>query len=503
MKATKIISLYALLIAALSIAGEEQNSLFTLPEAERGTVLRRSFWDSPGYQLMKEGESGPGILITCPPAEEKTARYKAIRLSGRLDPAAHLKINGKAVRIYPTGSFVDLVPLELGKNLINFTAEDKSGKTEYVIELHREEFIPYRIKFKEFRHPHLGRIARPHTPLQLLPGRTRLLTLNEGTVLKITGRGDEYLQVELADSLTGCLLETNVEFEGRFPKEFFALGNAVLETEKRRALFFAETSVPARVDFISPSEFKVIFSNSVVDTEEINLGEWEGDCRWEQEKDGEAAFHLQGPLSCYRWSLNWKEDAYQLSWKDRPRKNEEIVVLIDPGHGGEQPGAVSPLGIEEKEANLLLAHQLARSLIKEGIKCVLSRGEDISLDLQSRVNLARQAEADLLLSIHYNSLPEDEDPRGKSGCTVFYYNPPSRELAGFIYRNLKSLGLKGNGVRWKSLAVIRPTDLIGVLVEVSYLTNPEDEARILDSDLRRKCAATIANAVGEYLKDTD
>ena len=440
-------------------------------------------------------------MITCPPAEEVRAFYEAIRVSGRVDPGTRLSINRKPVLIYPTGSFVELIPLDPGENRITLLARDEEGESEYSINLQREEFIPYQPDFKEFSHPRRGRVSQSHTALQFLPGRTRMLTLEEGTLLKITGEGEEYLRAELAESLAGWVMKENVELGERFPPLPFAIGNAVVEADKSRALFSAQTSVPARVVYISPSELKIIFYNSIVDTEEINLGNWGGDCRWGQNRGGEAAFLLHGPLSCYRWSLGWKEGAYRLAWRDRPRGKEGVLVFIDPGHGGDEPGAVSPIGIEEKEANLILAREVVRGLKQRGIRSVLSREDDSTLDLYRRVELARKAGADILLSLHFNSLPEHEDPRdaSRSGCTVFYYHPPARGLAGIIYRKLTEAGLAGNGVRWKSLAVIRPTDLIAVLVEVAYLTNPDDEANLLDPDFRDKVADAISASVVEYL----
>jgi N-acetylmuramoyl-L-alanine amidase len=178
-----------------------------------------------------------------------------------------------------------------------------------------------------------------------------------------------------------------------------------------------------------------------------------------------------------------------------------MVVCIDPGHGGDQWGAVSPSGVAEKEANLRLAELVTARLRKEGVKVVLSRDSDIAVGLYDRIDHARENGADLLLSLHYNSVGEDRDPLSRSGCAVFYYNPPSRELAGNIYRSLKEIGLEGSGLRWRSLAVIRPTDLVAVLVEVAFLSNPEDEAKVLDPGFREKTADAIAQGVMKYLRD--
>ena len=282
------------------------------------------------------------------------------------------------------------------------------------------------VKVAAFKSPRLGRVTKPHTALQLLPGRVRLLTLAEDTVLKITGREGGYLRAELDEGLTGWVGRGAVELMDKAPAGVFRAGNVEIDSARRQVHFALQTTVPARVEYISPSELDVVFYNTVVDTRTINLGEWEGDCRWSQDRDGRAVFHLRGGLDCYRWSLVWEGDGYRLSWGDHPGREEEMVVCIDPGHGGDQWGAVSPGGVMEKEANLKLAELVAVRLRKEGVKVVLSRDRDIKVGLYERIALARERGADLFLSLHYNSVGEDRDPLSRSGCAVFYYHTPAR-----------------------------------------------------------------------------
>ena len=117
------------------------------------------------------------------------------------------------------------------------------------------------------------------------------------------------------------------------------------------------------------------------------------------------------------------------------------------------------------------------------------------------MDFARQSGADLLVSIHFNSVAEFENPREKSGFAVYHYHPPSLELARSLQRALGTLGLKDNGVRWKSLAVLRSPRLISALVEVAFLSNPEDEAAILAEGFLDRAADSIAGGILAYLQD--
>ncbi len=497
------IYLSALIIFSSGCGGEAKTpvSPIELPKIVPGTILRLSEDDPVGFRVVRDGGAGPGILLTFPPLGYKNFPRQSVRLAGRVDVGTEVLVDGAPIAVYPTGSFASLTPLSPETGAITITARNGSGETVYSIPMSRSDSEPEEVKFMVFKSPRLGRVIKPHTALQLLPERVRLLTLAEDMVLKITGREGGYLRVDLDGGLTGWVRLGAVELMDTSPSGSFRAGNVEIDGSLKQAHFSLQTAVPARVEYISPSELEVVFYNTVVDTRTINLGDWEGDCRWSQDRNGRVVFHLRGGLNCYRWSLGWEGDGYRLTWRGHPGREEDMVVYIDPGHGGDQWGAVSPGGVAEKDANLKLAELVAARLKKEGVKVVLSRESDIAVGLYERIDLARKSGADLFLSLHYNSVGEDRDPLSRSGCAVFYYHPPARELAGSIYRSLKDIRLEGSGLRWRSLAVIRPTDLVAVLVEVAFLSHPEDEAKVLDPEFREKTADAIAQGVMKYLRD--
>jgi|GEM_PF-995572 len=471
-----------------------------LPSIEPGKVLRLSEEDPVGYRVVQESGSGPGILLSFPPLEYGNFPLESVRVAGRVEAGTDVIINGRPAVVYPTGSFAHLITLARDTGAITIAARAGSGETVYTIPVIRAESKPEKRKCAAFQSPRLGRVKKSNTALQLLPTRVRLLTLAVDTVLKVTGSDEEYLRVDLDGGLIGWVRTAAVELMGDAGSDHFRAGNVEFIASQNQAHFALQTSVPVRVEYISLAELKVVFYNTVVDTRTINLGEWKGDCRWLQNRDGHAVFHLRGGLDCSRWSINWEEDGYRLDWKGRPGPGNGVVVFVDPGHGGDQWGAVSPGGILEKEANLKLAVLVSDRLNREGVKAVLSRSSDTRVGLYERIAQAQAAGADIFLSLHYNSVPADRDPIARSGCAVFYYHAPSRELAGSIYRTLKEIGLEGSGVRWSSLAVIRPTDMISVLAEVAFLSHPEDEAKVLDPGFRAKTADAIVNGLLAYLK---
>lgn len=483
------------LILSLEAVGKPLNR----PKLQPGSVLRLSQTDPTGYRVVGEDPGGDGILLTFPPIEQTTTFDAGIRLAGRINPGRELRINGEAVRIYPGGSFVGWAPLAEGVNTILVVVRGDPGETIYPLVIRRESAPPQAPREREsFARPLTGLVTSSGTPLRYLPAGIRLLELPGGGRLKLTAREGNWLQADLGGGHFGWVAAASVEIKPDPPGPPTQIGAISFDTENSRAWFTVPLPVPARVDYLSPNGLDLIFYNAGPAPETIDLRNWEGICRLGSDRDGTARFHLRGGLDCHRWSLEWLPGGYRLSWQGRPRR-EAGPVCLDPGHGGRQRGAVSPSGIAEKDANLALARAVAAQLKQAGVETVLTRDEDQKLGLGERTEIARREGAGLFLSLHYNSVGAGRDPLAASGYTVFYYHPPGRELAGEIHRALKRAGRSGTGVCRRSLAVIRPTDLVCALLETSYLSNPEDEAAILDPAVRDQNARAIARGILSYL----
>jgi N-acetylmuramoyl-L-alanine amidase len=501
---TGAISTLAFLIAAPTPAGEPSSSFpFHVPEVRWGIVLRRSSGEGGGYRTDRETTGGPGLLLTSPALEETQTTEAAIRLSGRVEAGARLEIAGEEIALSPAGSFAERIKLSAGVNTVELSVRSTDGATDYRIEIAREKPAVKAEKQKaigeKFRRPRQGKVSGPAAPLQVVSGGARLLDAGPGTLLKILGREQDSYRVELSRNLSALVDAGAVTLEGTYPADPAVIGNVVLDGPGGPLLFSVPRRIPAEAESFSPGELRVTFYNASVGTSEINLGNGDIACRWNQEEDGRASYSLSGSLLCRRWSLIWRNGRYELSWKDRPRGVTGSVVAIDPGHGGEQEGAVSPMGVEEKEANLLLARALAERLTAAGAVVLLTREDDRSVALDRRVDFALQSEADLLVSLHFNSVAATEDPREKTGFAVYHYQPPSLELARSLQKSLAVLKLKDNGVRWRSLAVLRSPSLVSALVETAFLSNPEDESRIIAPDFLDRAAAAIAAGIVSYL----
>jgi len=181
-------------------------------------------------------------------------------------------------------------------------------------------------------------------------------------------------------------------------------------------------------------------------------------------------------------------------------KEEKInLILLDPGHGGFDPGAIGPSGMMEKDLNLEIAKITAELLRKSGYEVMKSRDNDEFISLKSRVKMANDINARLFVSIHINS-----SNKAYSEGTETYLAPnkvdDSLLLAELLQEYLLAeLKLVDRGVKKDNFYVIKYTNMPAVLVEIAFLSNPHEEALLGNDLFKRKAAAAIAEGIKAYL----
>ncbi|AJS58742.1 N-acetylmuramoyl-L-alanine amidase family protein [Paenibacillus sp. IHBB 10380] len=175
------------------------------------------------------------------------------------------------------------------------------------------------------------------------------------------------------------------------------------------------------------------------------------------------------------------------------------VVVIDPGHGGSDPGTLSITNKHEKDFNLSLSLKVQTLLLKEpNIEVVMTRDSDVYPTRSERVQLANQLNADVFVSIHGNSVLESPQSNGTE--TYYYQRSSSKDLANVIHKYLvKAIGFSDRGVKNGSLQVIRETKMPAVLLEVGFLSNSAEEKLMLSDDVQNKAAQAIVDGIKEYM----
>jgi len=181
-----------------------------------------------------------------------------------------------------------------------------------------------------------------------------------------------------------------------------------------------------------------------------------------------------------------------------PPSRGRQVVIIDPGHGGPDPGAIGIGGLREKDLVLPISIEVAKLLEQQGVQVILTRDRDIDLDLEPRVRLAERSRASVFVSIHANAINLGRPD--VNGVETYYYTSGDG-LARTIHNSiLGGLRARDRGVRRARFYVLRKTSMPAVLVEIGFVTGREDAANLSKPAYRSQMAAAIARGILQYMK---
>ncbi|MEH2324733.1 MAG: N-acetylmuramoyl-L-alanine amidase [Nostoc sp.] len=188
-----------------------------------------------------------------------------------------------------------------------------------------------------------------------------------------------------------------------------------------------------------------------------------------------------------------------LTQPQRRISNGRVVVIIDPGHGGKDSGALGIGGAREKDVILPIGKKLAEILQQHGVQVIMTRDSDYFVTLPGRVQLAERANADVFVSIHANSAGASRPD--VNGLEVYYYDSGlnlARIVRSSILQSISTI--KDRGVRRARFYVLRKSSMPSILVETGYMTGREDMARLRTSAYQNQMAEAIARGVLQYLK---
>jgi N-acetylmuramoyl-L-alanine amidase len=195
-------------------------------------------------------------------------------------------------------------------------------------------------------------------------------------------------------------------------------------------------------------------------------------------------------------------------------------VVLDPGHGGDEPGAVGPGGTTEKSVNLAIAEQTARRLAALGASVVLTRTADYRITLASRAAIAVSVQPQLFVSIHHNAAPDG--PRAGPGAETYFQiaSPESRRAAGLIYEELVG-AFDGYAIAWVAdrdagakyrlradggdyYGILhRTAGVPAVLSEAAFISNAPEEALLADPAFQAVEAQALTDAIVRFVSTSD
>jgi N-acetylmuramoyl-L-alanine amidase len=189
-----------------------------------------------------------------------------------------------------------------------------------------------------------------------------------------------------------------------------------------------------------------------------------------------------------------------------PDNDGKLIVVVDAGHGGIDPGAIYPPGAKnpvavEKELTLDIALKLRENLEKAGVKVVMTREKDNYPTLKERVELANRINADLFVSVHINAMDNKDEV---DGAQVYYYHNSyyGKKLATAVHNKLVAYtSLSDKKIQdGSSFYVVKHTKMPAILTECGFITNEKDRSYLKTENGRQKIADAISDGVLEVLK---
>jgi len=177
---------------------------------------------------------------------------------------------------------------------------------------------------------------------------------------------------------------------------------------------------------------------------------------------------------------------------------KNLTIAVDAGHGGTNTGAAGPTSILEKDLTLAVSLKLQKALEREGAKVIMTRTKEQFFDNKERILFYRDSLPDLLISFHLNS---SEDPIRVGGTGTFYRYIGFRNLSLDIYKRMLELGLKEYGNTGSfNFMLNSPIEYPNALVEALFLSNPEEEMKILDPVFQQQMADKIMAGIKDFLE---
>ena len=179
-----------------------------------------------------------------------------------------------------------------------------------------------------------------------------------------------------------------------------------------------------------------------------------------------------------------------------------VTIMLDPGHGGSDPGAIGPLGLRypEKTINLSTATKTKAELEKLGATVLMTRTTDVDVTLDQRVTISRNAKPDLFISLHANSMGDNVDISKIDGFSLFYKEKLAQTFAETVFNNtITTLGRNSKGLHVRNLYVTRGNWTPSILLESGFVPNQNEFEWLVGENDQLLLAKNLADAIVKYL----
>lgn len=462
--------------------------------------------------------SADALQIVYPKSQSLQVCAGSTFFVGNTEPNSKLTINGKEVKVYENGSFVEVVTLKDGINTIKINSKNEKENITYTYTIKKVEKTNPVVKEPETEEFPANEyiyssIVKDNTPLRTKPDENakRVTHLDHNTILMLNGKKGDYYRVSLTPGQNLWVKSSNIVNYSTITEKMFASATSVTLTEDK-LYNYIKTDLSFQVPFVVTETDKGLnlelynIKENPSDTVLFKpLGEVKSLAINNVATDNTSSYYIELKNRLWGYHAYYEGNTLVLKIRKKPELNsklplKDITIAIDAGHGGNDAGAVGPTAVKEKDINLDISKRLQTLLEKSGANVVMTRTDDSFVDLYERPKKAQKSDALIMVSVHANALPDGADPYAKHGTSTFYYNNESKELATVLKDTLtKDLATRDDGVCNCSFVVTRPTMPLSVLVEVAYMIHPYEYALLLDENFRQSAAEAIEKGIRTYI----
>jgi N-acetylmuramoyl-L-alanine amidase len=325
--------------------------------------------------------------------------------------------------------------------------------------------------------------------------------------LRIIGKVDSKYKVQLARSRTAYIPEDVVTL---MPKGSFAATSLTnkMNVNGDDKYDYITLGLSSRLPYqsmqlLNPSRIVVDVFGATNNTNWINQLETAKEiANIDYEQVADDIFRISIQLKhAQHWghSIYYRGNMLVIKIKQQPRdlSLQNLIIAVDAGHGGTNIGAAGPTGVAEKTLALAVSLKLQQTLEAAGARVIMTRTTEKFVDNKERILFYRDSLPDLLVSIHLNS---SGDPIRTGGTSTFYRYIGFKPLSQAIYKHMLELGLKEYGNNGSfNFMLNSPTEYPNALVEMLFLSNPEEEMKILDEGFQQEIVDKIVLGIKDFL----
>ncbi len=481
-----------------------------------------------GPQKNDAGETVP-LAIVVPGSDTTSTTFSRHRIAANTNPENRAFINGKEIRVYPSGAFVGLVDLSSGENtaVIRVQTSDGQSRSKQLI-FHRQDpdrtpapepALEDEEEYPEQQYPGVVEIHARRAFLNSGSGTdrlggARLGYLERGVRLDVIGREGSHYRVRLSDNFEGWLPVRFADLlpEGTPPPHSLTGSATVTGTDEYDMITL---SLGQRLPYISymrthPNIIEVDIFGADSNTNWIthhSSAEGIRSVNWEQigtshfrlfihlEHDMHWGYHIgYGVGSSLRIQV---QRPPRISSVKRPL--EGVRIAVDAGHGGTNRGALGATGAMEKDIVLEISQKLRSRLEAEGARVFMTRDRDISVSMTERSEMIIASDAQVLVSIHANSIGSATNPDAIHGTSSYYRHDAFQSLARLIHNRMLELPLRDFGLIGSfNFTLNALTEMPNVLVETAFMSHPEDEMMLMNPEYQDRMAEKIVAGLTDF-----